>query len=166
MSASVWARTRAQSVCPEDLALLGEIFPVRVLLMFVCLADRNNVIVAAARGVHHKHHHVTPQPQRLQAQFTVSRALVFSGDGVARENDVDADEVESMHVQISQALGFIGGKNDFFVDSNKCKATTEKGHFSKQPPIEFDHLRKGWTAKASGLRILQHLLLRADEVIQ
>lgn len=63
------------------------------------------MVVVAARGVHHKHHHRTPQPQSLQARFTVRCAPIFAGHRVPVEHEVDTDEVEPVNLQIGKALG-------------------------------------------------------------
>jgi hypothetical protein len=139
--------------------------------MLVCLSDRNDVVVVAARGVLHKHHHVTPQSQRLQAYFTVRSAPVFASHGVPFEHDTDTDEVETMKLQIAKSLGFVIGDLDFIVDSNKFEAEFSrdpfcKGQPSSGPPSGFEPAFNLQTAKALGLKIPQPLLLRAGEVVE
>jgi phage protein D len=86
MSASVMARTRGQSV--RSTWVVG---PVDAFFMSVCLSDRNDLVILAARGMHHKHHHTVPQPQGLHATLAVGVALVFARDGETREHCITAD---------------------------------------------------------------------------
>jgi hypothetical protein len=80
--------------------------------MSVRLSDRNDVVILAARGMHHKHHHAVLQPQGLQATLGVGHALVFACDGETREHSITRAEDADLSLIPSQLAGDAADASD------------------------------------------------------
>jgi len=98
--------------------------------MFLGLANRNDVVMVAARRMYDEDDDPTPQTKGLQPPFAVIVASILARDREASQNRLATDKIESVDPEIDLALGFIVTDHTQIVDAHQMTVNPNRIYWS------------------------------------